>query len=134
MSASVELQALIYSTLIADAGVSALVGEKVFDGRPDETQYPCITFGPMDMSPDDMEGISGREETIQIDIWSRDGGRLRPCKEIADAVKSALHLADLSLATNCLVKVEVESMRVFLDRDGLTAHGVISVMADIEEA
>jgi hypothetical protein len=70
---------------------------------------------------------------VQLDVWSRDQGRMRPCKEICDAVKDALHLADLSLSVNALIRIRIDGMRVFLDADGVTAHGVISVEADLEE-
>ncbi|MEX5600704.1 DUF3168 domain-containing protein [Pseudophaeobacter sp. C1-32P7] len=134
MSASVELQTAIYNALLADAGVAALVGDRVYDGAPSNREYPCITFGPMDSVPDDMECITASSETVQLDIWSREQGRLRPCKEICSAVKKALHDADLGLTVNALVQIRTEGMRVFLDADGRTAHGVVTVMAELEEA
>lgn len=134
MSASIELQTLIYDALKADAGVSALVSDRIYDGRPKDGGYPCLTFGPADVVLENLEGVKASTETVQLDVWSQDGGRLRPCKEIVSAVKSALHLADLSLAVNALVQIRINSMRVFQDRDGITAHGVITVEADLEEA
>ena len=133
MSASVELQTLIYDTLLADTQVAALVGDRVYDGPPASRTYPCITFGPMDYVPEDMTCILGRLEAIQIDVWSRENGRLWPCKQICDAVKNALHEADLSLAVNALVRIEVTGVLVFADADGVTAHGVVSIEADLEE-
>lgn len=134
MSVSSELQLLIRTVLTADPVVAGLIDGRIYDGRPDSGQFPCITFGPTDTVPQDMEGIVGREEAVQLDVWSRDKGSLRHCKSIVDAVKSALHLAELSLATNALIKIEVVRMRVFVDRDGITAHGVITIEADLEEA
>lgn len=134
MSISIELQTRVYETLKADPDVAALVSDRIYDGPPVDGQFPQITFGPTDTTPQNMECIAGRTETFQIDVWSRDEGTLRPCREIMDAVKSALHLADLALTTNALVLIEVQGMRAFLDRDGLTAHGVVTVEADLEEA
>lgn len=134
MSVSAELQKAIYDALIADAGVGALVGDRIYDGAPSGQVFPCITFGPTDSRPDDMDCIAGRSETVQLDVWSREHGRMRPCKEICDAVKDALHLAGLSLTVNALVLIRVEGVRVFLDRDGITAHGVLTVEAELEEA
>ena len=70
---------------------------------------------------------------MQLDIWARDGGRVRPAREIVDAVQEALHLAPLMLTVNALALIRVVSARVLLDPDGLTAHGVILVEAVIEE-
>ncbi len=133
MSVSAELQKLIYDTLVADAAVGALVGDRIYDGSPSDSEFPCITFGPSDSVPDDMECVNARTESIQLDVWARSQGRMRPCREIMDAVRDALHLADLSLTTNSLVLIRVDGMRLFMDADGITAHGVITVEADVEQ-
>jgi hypothetical protein len=134
MSVSAELQKAIHDALVADAAVAALVGDRIYDGAPSNRQFPCITFGPTDSVQDDMDCITARTETVQLDVWSRDQGLLRPCKEICDAVKDALHLADLSLTVNALVLIRTSGMRVFMDQDGKTTHGVVTIEADLEEA
>lgn len=133
MSPSAELQKLVYDTLVADAGVAAIVGDRIYDRMPTSGDYPCITFGPSDYTEDDSECITGRIEALQLDCWVQSDGRLRPCRELADAVKSALHEADLSMAVNALVRIRVDGVRVFADQDGVTAHGVVTVEATIEE-
>lgn len=134
MSVSVELQTLIYDTLVANVAVGALIEDRIYDGAPSGRTFPCVTFGPSDHVEDDSTCIPARTETVQLDCWSRDQGRMRPCKELADAVKAALHGANLSLAVNALVQIRVDGVRVFMDADGVTAHGVVTVTADIEEA
>ena len=134
MSASIDLQTLIYERLVADARVHALVGDRIFDRMPAGADYPCITFGPSDYSPDDMECIDGREETIQLDCWAEDHGRLRPAKEIADAVKKALHQFEADAGDSALITMTVEAVRVMRDRDGITGHGIVTVTANLEEA
>ncbi|GAA6190889.1 DUF3168 domain-containing protein [Phaeobacter sp. NW0010-22] len=133
MSVAVELQTLIFETLVADADVGVLIGDRIYDGPPVDREFPCVTFGPDDSTFDELREISTRTETVQLDVWSRDGARLRPCKQICDAIKAALHHADLSLITHALVTIEIEGMRAFMDRDGRTAHGVVTVQAQIEE-
>jgi len=131
-SVSVELQTAIYDALIGDDAVSTLVGDRVYDGSPSTRAFPCITFGPTDSLPEDMECVSALTETVQLDVWSRDQGRMRPCKEICDAVREALHLAGLDLEVNALVRIRVDGVRVFMDSDGVTTHGVVTVEADLE--
>lgn len=133
MSVSAELQTAIYDTLVADADVGALVGDRIYDGRPSDGAFPCVTFGPTDSQPEDLDCINARTETVQLDVWSRDQGRMGPCKEIMDAVRNALHLADITLSVNALVLIRVQGMRLFMDRDGLTAHGVLTVEAELEQ-
>tara|TARA_R110002049_G_scaffold23545_10_gene83650 strand:- start:39442 stop:39852 length:411 start_codon:yes stop_codon:yes gene_type:complete len=133
MSVSDGLQELIFDRLVADAAVHAIVADRIYDGRPSTGSYPCITFGPSDYVPDNLECFSSREETIQIDCWSDDQARLNPCKRLADAVKKSLHLYEGAMVTHHLVVMKVGFVRVFLDRDGIKAHGVVSVTASIDE-
>ncbi|KRS17531.1 DUF3168 domain-containing protein [Roseovarius indicus] len=136
MSASEEVQNLIQTTLRADAEVGSIVGDRIYDQAPPGTSriYPDITFGPSDYAPENLQCLTSREETFQLDCWTRDHGRLASCRVLVDAVKDALHNADLSLSTNALVLIQVEQVRVFRDPDGLTGHGVIQVTASVEEA
>lgn len=133
MSVSRELQKAIFDALVADAGVGALVGDRIYDGMPSAGQYPCVTFGPTDSFNEDLACVDARTETVQLDVWSRDQGRMGPCKDICDAVKDALHLADITLTQHALIRIRTGGIRVFRDADGITAHGVVTVEADLEE-
>jgi hypothetical protein len=133
MSASADLQKIIFDRLVADPGVHAVVADRIHDNRPDVAQFPCVTFGPSDVIEDDSECVTGRVETIQIDCWARSNARINAVKPVADAVKTALHLYHAEPANSALVEMRVTMMRVFMDPDGLTAHGVVTVQAIMEE-
>lgn len=133
MNISRGLQAAIFDALVADAGVGALVEDRIYDGAPSDRQYPCITFGPTSSFNDDLTCVDARTETVQLDVWSRDQGRMGPCKDICDAIKAALHLAELSLTQHALIRIRIDGIRVLRDSDGVTAHGVVTVEADLEE-
>lgn len=132
-SASHELQELIRARLKAVPTVTSIVGARVFDHAPADAAMPFITLGPSDATPVDSDCILAREETLQVDIWHRDQGKLGPCRQTVDAVKAALHGWEGSLATNALVELRVRLVRVLQDPDGITAHGVVLVTATIEE-
>lgn len=133
MSASNELQALIYQRLTGNTGVTAIVGSRVYDNPIGKDAFPYISFGPSDVVEDDADCITGRIETVQIDCWSRYQGGFREVKDLADAVKKALHRYAGTLTVNALVEMTVESIRYFRDPDGLTSHGVVTVQAIVEE-
>jgi hypothetical protein len=133
MSTSVALQDLILAKLQADVGVKAIVADRIVDGPDDSTLFPYVSFGPMDFISDDADCIDAREETVQLDCWSRDQNRKWPCKQLVDAVKSALHEEEGELTAGALVQMRVTLIRVFDDPDGLTTHGVVQVTATIEE-
>ena len=128
---SEALQKAVYDALIADPAVSAIVGTRVTDGRPQA--YPSITFGPSDFVAEDWDCFPSRVESLQLDCWTRDGDRLRPARALADTVKAALHLKELDLDGHALTLLRVESVRSFMDVDGLTGHAVVTLEAEIEE-
>ncbi|MCV2877607.1 DUF3168 domain-containing protein [Sedimentimonas flavescens] len=130
-SPSEELQGAIFALLSADAGVTEIVGAAIYDGKPG--QYPCVSFGPTSVVPDDADCLTARSETVQLDCWVKDDSRLRMTKRLVDAVKVALHKASASLPTHGLVSMEVTLMQSFMDRDGLTGHGVVQVECEVEE-
>lgn len=135
MSASAEIHDLIIATLKADAGVSALVGARVYDVPPATAVKPYISLGSTQILRDDEEGIAGRVEVIQVDCWTAEHGRTRTCKAIVDAVTAALHERDLEMTTNALAFIELEQSRVDADDpDGITTHGLAIFRAAIEEA
>lgn len=133
MSAAAELQKAIIDALVADAAVGALVGDRIYDRMPQDGDYPCITFGPSQQLTADEEQIDLEDHSVQLDCWSRDHGRKKPVMDIMAAVKTALHDASLSLPDPyALVFIRVRDMRPFLDRDGITAHGVVDIEAAVE--
>ncbi|APZ53139.1 DUF3168 domain-containing protein [Salipiger abyssi] len=133
MSAFEAVQKAIFDALVADAALGALVSDRIFDGRPADAAFPNITFGPAQSIYDEVDCIDGEEHFFQIDVWDRSQGRVINAKRIADAVKAALHGADLSLTDPyALAVIEVTQMRVMQDPDGVTAHGVLSVRALVE--
>lgn len=136
MSVSVAFHDLIRDTIKADATVMAEVTE-VFDRVPDGAarwgnKQAYISMGPVDAVDDDAECIIGGSHSAQVNVWSRKPGSVH-CKQIVDAVKSALHEKDADLGDYGLVQMRVTLRRVFQDPDGLTTHGVVTIEADIEE-
>ena len=134
MSVQAEIHDLIRDTLLASPAVMSLV-EGVHDrvcDAPWGKKAAYISFGPVDVIEDDADCIVGGTHTVQIDCWSRSVGSFY-CKQIVDAVKTALHGKPLELPSFGLVQVRVPMRRVFADPDGLTTHGVVSLEIDAEE-
>lgn len=131
MHTELELQGAIVQRLKTDLDVNALVAGRIYDRIPEERVFPYVSIGPVDMLDDSVECITGFEVFQQIDVWSRGVG-FPECKTIVDAVRAALHDADLILPTNGLVFIEHRQSRVYRDPDGLTSHGALSFEASIE--
>lgn len=90
MASAVDFEIVLLRTLREDAGLSALVGSKVFAlVIPQGTKLPCITFQRIGGMPaNTLSGHSGLEEIdLQIDVWARDYDE---AKAIAKAVRFAM--------------------------------------------
>lgn len=131
MSPTLELQGAVVVALKAHAALSALVGAKVYDPVPPAATAPYVSMGPADELQDDADCVPAADVTLQIDAWSIAPG-FAEVNKIADAVRGALHRAELTLTTNALVEIAHRQTRRFLDADGKTAHAVIEFVATIE--
>ena len=90
LASAVDFETALLRTLREDAGLSALVGNKVFAlVIPQGTKLPCITFQRIGGMPaNTLSGHSGLEEIdLQIDVWARDYDE---AKAIAKAVRAAM--------------------------------------------
>ena len=134
MSVSDELQRFVFETLTSDPAVTALIGDRVRDLPPADVAAPCITFGPSDFVDERLECLDATEETLQLDIWSEAQDGFRECKLILAAARKALDGASGPLGMHALVRLRVESGRSFRDPDGISTHGILMLVADLEAA
>lgn len=133
MSISVALQDFILDRLKTSPGVAAHVSGRIYDQPPATALFPYISFGASDFTTDKFGCIDGREETLQLDIWHRDQGRMWPCKATVDAVVQALDDVDAELGVGgSVATLRVGLVRCVIDPDGITAHGVVQVNALID--
>lgn len=130
---SLELQGAIVARLKdVSAGVTALVGQRIYDPVPAVPTFPYISLGPDDAISDDAECITGFEITVQIDAWSRQPG-FKEVKTIADAVRVALHDYAFTLSANAAVLFEHRITRNLRDPDGLTSHSAMTFTGFVEK-
>lgn len=90
MDSAVDFEIVLLRTLLDDAGLSALVGSKVFAlVIPQGIKLPCVTFQRLGGMPaNTLSGHSGLEEIdLQIDVWARDYDE---AKAVAKAVRVAM--------------------------------------------
>ena len=90
LASAVDFETALLRTLREDAGLSALVGNKVFPRAiPAGNYLPGVTFQRLGGRPaNTLSGASGLEEIdLQIDVWARDYDE---AKAIAKAVRAAM--------------------------------------------
>lgn len=105
---SVALQSAIYQALLADAGVSGLVGAAVYDEVPGGViPATYVTLGPeVVVDQSDKTGV-GAAHRVTVSVVSDVSG-FATAKGVAVAISDALHNADLMLARGTLVALRFE--------------------------
>lgn len=141
MDASIELIRAVKDHLRTTLAVTALVGERIYDRVPERqdgtinVEFPYISLGPSASTPDDYDCLTGEEITIQLDCWTSGSGvaySTVECRQIANAVKRALHNAELILAVNALVTLSWAMTRIIDDPNPSITHGVVQLTATVE--
>lgn len=133
MSASAEFQKLIIDTLKADSAVAAIVGTDVYDEPPTSRPKIFIAIGPSDFRPEEFQCITSREETVQVDVYNRDGAKKVGTRRLVDAIVTALDDVELTLPDPyALARIDVELARVFDEPDRKATRGVVQVTGIIE--
>ena len=128
MGISSDLQKLIVARL--KSAVPA-VGERVYDGPSETAQMPYVSIGPSYFTPDDVECIPGRNETLQIDVWGASKPNRAAVKDAVDEVVDALDgYADTAALT--MHPLRVSLVRVMDDVQQDIIHGVVQVEAMVE--
>lgn len=131
MSAEIALVAAIRAAASEDAGVQAIVADRVYDDPPPGVTFPYITIGRIESKPLDASAREALEHGLTLHVWSRYGGRAEALEVIA-ALRGCLHNAGLNVADRRLVLLFAQFADVFRSGDGITTHGVLRLKAITE--
>lgn len=131
-SPSLELQGAIVARLKGVAGVTSLIGQRVYDTVPATPIFPYVTVGPMVELSDDADCIKGFDITFDINVWSRAVG-FPEAEKISDAVRIGILEPELALADNALVYLQHRQNVFSRDPDGLTNRARMSFEAFAEQ-
>lgn len=129
--ASLALQKAVYATLLADAGVGAVIGDRVYDAAPRDTAFPYVTLGDIATSDWSTGSEAGAEHRVTLHAWSRGRGKAE-CAAILGAIEAALHDAALTLDGHTLVNLRFLAAEMRRERDGITWHGTARFRAVTE--
>lgn len=117
------LQTSIYATLIGDATLMGLV-EGVYDRVPDNADFPYVTIGDMQGKDWSSKTFSGCQYTIEIHVYSREGGRTEAAT-IMGRIYTLLHGQALSVSGQTMILMQYISGDIALETDGWSYHGHI---------
>lgn len=126
----------VQDALVALLTDATPVGERVYDEPPRDQNaavpanvFPYIGFGEGQVLPDDAVDVSGAEEFLDLNVWSRPEANTGwvEVKQIVDAIHTAAHGKPLAVAGRSFAHCWVRSTRFLRDRDGVTRRAVVTL-------
>lgn len=137
MDPALEILQKVVAALKADAGIAAVVGDKVFDrpphkdGEPD-VESPYISLGPNDTTTDELaDCLDNVTITFQVDGWSWGGGEAYSRSQVskmAGAMRRILHRLELPMSEGRDAQIYHRQTRILRDPDG-TNHAALTFEA-----
>lgn len=80
-AAALELQKAIVAVLLADTGLAALVGDRVYDAPPRNATFPHLVLDEMATSDWSTATEGGHAHRVTLHAWSRERGISRRAAE-----------------------------------------------------
>lgn len=110
-------QKALIAALKANAGVTALVGQRIYDEPPTGVTYPYIHISSIEPAPWDTTCTEGATVQIGLQAHSRaTQGRVEATR-VAEAVKAALHRRETDITMTEFTLVEMIFQTFVADRD-----------------
>lgn len=145
IDASLLLKDAIIAALQGHAPLTAINGGRVYETPPPPPEpgeprddVPFTSLGEPDATPWGNDGYRGSEVSLQIDNWAEATetapDHMRVAHQMNIATLNAMWTITLSLdspADWVLHKVWIDGTRVERDPDGVTAHGIVNIRANI---
>lgn len=127
-----EIQAAVYSTLIANTDLTNVIGgDRIFDDVPPTAKPPYITFGKSTHDDWSTDTLGGMEHEIELHIWSRKNGR-KEVFQLQEIVIDAISTLGGPLGNHHLVNFTHEQSEIEM-RDKHRAFRGISRFRAISE-
>jgi hypothetical protein len=131
-AASAALRSAVHDALVADAGLTNLLGgSKIYDEPPRSVAFPYVTLGETRIADYSTCTEAGEEHQLTLHAWSRQSGH-REAHLIAGALLQALDDAPLTLTDHRLVNFRFAVADVRREADGRTYHALVRFRAVTE--
>jgi hypothetical protein len=125
------LQQAVYAALLADSGVAALAGTRIFDDVPCDAAMPYVVIGEDQESDWSTATESGSQHILSIHVWSRAAGH-KEAKLLCDGVRAALDGAALTVSGATLIDLRYQATQYARQNDGRTIRAALTFRAILE--
>lgn len=122
---SLELQAAILAVLSADAAITALVGDRIYDHAPDDCPAPYIQIGEAEVTPFKAQCMNGSDLFLTITTWADDQRASVKIKQLNARIRDLLDEQRIPVDGHGVQTLFfIRTRGPFRDPDGVTRQGV----------
>lgn len=107
------------------------IGVPVYDHVPRNVAPPYVVIGESTVNDWSTKTEQGSEHLLTVHIWSRGAG-MQEARVLADAARSALDGAALSVTGVVLVGIAFQSVQFARQKDGVTLRAALKFRAVTE--
>ena len=128
---SLAILAAVRTRLLADAPLSAIVGNRIYTQAPQDVVFPWVQTGEVQALPFDDGGgcVVGSELFVTFHTWARTQQASVQVFGMNAAIRYSLNGAGFPVAGHVLQLIEFMSSRSMRDPDGITWHGIVEFHA-----
>ena len=124
---SFDLQTAVYSLLSGDSTLDGLVGNnRIYDSVPQNSAYPYVVIGLETSSNIGTKTLDGNIYSLDIDVWSQYRGQ-KQIKQVMERLYELLNDATISVSGASSIMSYVRNTSTFVEVDGITRHGLVTV-------
>lgn len=123
-----SLQKALYEALVADSNLTALIGDRVYEGVTGDSQFPYIVLGESVEIDDSVQCQDASEIFVDIHVWTKETG-YEQNKRISNLVRRIIHNQELTLDEERCVDIQHRITRTFPDEEIVVKHGIVTFRA-----
>lgn len=116
----------ITALLAADTGVQALLGNpaRIYDQRPAMATFPYLAQGEGEVRDISTKTLAVTSHVLQLQVFSRQRSS-REARQVAAAIRTALHDASLTLASGSAARCQEEYVNVRWDEESQATRALL---------
>lgn len=129
---SLPIQHAVVAALRANAGLAALVGDRVYDDVPPDTAFPYVCLTGWQHVPEEIDCYDVSEYFFDVQCFSRRIGRIE-VGGIAREVHSALRRKEITITSGDTAAISHRSTNYLTEPDGLTQRAILNFVVTSDQ-
>jgi hypothetical protein len=118
MSATWEIQKALYDALNGNSSFMTLIGSKLYDEPPTDTDYPYVVISETTEISDNRLDKLGFEDTVTFLIYTKPAGLgFYTAKKILEAMNTVLNVHRFTLTNYNMLMCKIDNVRTIRDDD-----------------